>query len=74
MIEAIEFLNSKKGITLVSILWGLALACMFYKVCQDDTCLIIEGPNPKEVEQNSYKYNGSCYKYKIVPAQCNSPQ
>ena len=47
-----KVLKSENGINIISFILGLGLAALFRKVCNDDNCLIIEGPPLKDVENN----------------------
>ena len=55
----------------VSIILGLGIATLFRKVCNHRNCIIIKGPEKKEVESNTYKFKGKCYKYISEKTQCN---
>jgi hypothetical protein len=69
-------LKTENGKKVLSIILGLGIASMFRKVCTQNNCLIINGPNPKETNNISYKMNGDessknkCYIYKRYPINC----
>ena len=56
---------------IVSIILGLGIATLFRKACNNGNCIIIKGPAKKDVENNTYKFNGKCYKYISEKTQCN---
>ena len=61
--------NLKKsyvGKLIISIILGLGLSALFRKVCNDRDCIVIKGPDIKEVEKNIYNFDGKCYKYKAL--------
>ena len=66
-----DFLKSRRGQILLSIIWGIGLAALFRRGCANNKCLIIKGPNPEEVSRSVYKSNGKCYKYSPYITKCN---
>jgi hypothetical protein len=56
-----EFLHTKTGIIIMSVVWGLGLSCLFRQVCKGRNCIVIKAPNPKEIEGSIYKYDNKCY-------------
>lgn len=69
-----EILQTKLGIILISIIWGLGLSTLFRKVCHDSKCHVIvyNGPQPDEIQHTYYDYgDGNCYKYYPFISQCN---
>ena len=65
-----NFLNSKNGRILISIVWGLGLAALFRKVCKGRNCLIVRGPHPMQVTNKIYKFNNKCYRYSTQNISC----
>ena len=66
-----ELVSSYPARALLSILWGLALACFFRRQCTGKRCIVIEGPPPGEVEGKVYSYgDGSCYSFKPRMTAC----
>lgn len=66
--------NTPQGKVIVSVLWGLGIATLFRKVCNDN-CIIIQAENPKEVAKKIYQVNDSqgtrCVKYSPQIVNCN---
>ena len=61
------------GSTLVSALFGVALAFMFQRACKGEKCILYKSPPANEIANTAYALNSEeCYKYshKVVP--CNS--
>jgi hypothetical protein len=70
-----EILNSRIGIIIISIIWGLGLSTLFRKACQGRKCQVItyHGPSPKEIEHIYYDYgDGHCYQYVPYMTPCDS--
>lgn len=63
--------NTKPQKIFISIILGFGIATLFRKVCEGRNCIIFEGPDVDEVEQNVYKYKEKCYKYKAKDSSCN---
>ncbi len=68
-----EIFQSRVGIIIISVIWGLGLSTLFRKACQGRTCQIIKytGPNPYEIEKTYYNYGtGQCYQFHPVLSKC----
>ena len=50
---------------------GLGLATLFRHACINRNCIVINGPNPSEIQNNNYKYNNKCYKYNAYAVSCD---
>ena len=37
----------------------------------DRNCIVIKGPKPKELDNQIYKYEDKCYKYKAKQTKCS---
>lgn len=68
MIE--KLLNDKKGQIILSIILGLGLATIFRKVCTDNSCVVVKGPNKKDLEKYYYKIEDDCFKYTPYSSKC----
>jgi hypothetical protein len=58
------------GQIIVSALFGLALALLFRRICKDN-CVIYSAPEFKDIEENTFNLEDTCYKYKSYPVKCN---
>ena len=69
-----EFLQSKVGRIIISILWGFGLATFFKKTCRNNKCIVIKAPNKDLIENNTFNYQGSknCYEYKPEIISCKN--
>lgn len=69
-----EFIRSRTGVIILSIVWGLGLSTLFRKACQGRHCHVIvyNGPDPNEVKNTTYDYGtGQCYKYEPIISDCD---
>lgn len=66
-----EFMDSKNGQIIISIILGLGLAAVFRRVCTGNNCVVIQGPKRSEIEKYYYKLNGDCFKYTPYTAPCD---
>jgi hypothetical protein len=67
-----NIINSKKGRIFISVILGLGLASLFRKVCNDNNCIIIQGPPIDQVENKIFKQDSKCYRYKAVNTKCKN--
>jgi hypothetical protein len=58
------------GQIFISALFGLSLALLFHRVCKDN-CTLYVAPNHDEIQNNIFKLDNSCFRYKKVAAKCN---
>ena len=65
-----EFIKTRQGRIIISIIWGLGLACLFRKVCTGRDCIIYKAPLPNTIVNNIYQHNEECYKYETEITQC----
>jgi len=66
-----RLLNTPSGQIIISILLGLGLATMFYKVCSDKNCIVFNGPVITDIDTKIYKHDGKCYSYNVNSAKCD---
>jgi hypothetical protein len=59
------------GQIIVSALFGLALALLFRRICKDN-CVLYSAPDIKEIEENIFNLEDTCYKYKSYPVKCKA--
>jgi hypothetical protein len=64
-----KFVNSKSGITLLSIILGLGLASIFKMSCDNRSCIIYEAPDFSD--KKIMKYNDKCYEPKEKIEKCD---
>ena len=54
-----NFLESKSGVFLLSVILGLGLACIFKMSCDSESCIVYKAPDYSE--KKIIKYNDKCY-------------
>jgi len=67
----LKAVNTRAGRIVVSVILGIGLASIFRKVCNSRDCLVFEAPPMKEVTENTYRYNGKCYRFEESPVACS---
>jgi len=67
-----RLLNTKVGITFISIMLGLGLAVLFRSACNGKDCLNFKGPKFSDINGKVYQFGDSCYKYNTVSGNCDS--
>ena len=65
-----KLIKTKNGRILISIILGLGLSSIFRKVCKDRDCIIYRAPAPKNVKEQVYQFNGTCYRFESENVQC----
>jgi hypothetical protein len=53
--------KTKTGKVILSVLWGLGIAALFYKVCENAGCFVINEKNTPDVEKNIYEFRTECF-------------
>jgi hypothetical protein len=69
-IDLFALMKSRAGRVVISIAWGLALALVFKKTCDNGRCSIVVGPPVGAVAGRTYEFAGhGCYTFapKLVP-------
>lgn len=61
---------NKAGQTIISAIFGLALALMFHRVCKDN-CTAYYAPHIGDIQDKEFKLENTCYKYKPLSVKCN---
>ena len=69
--NVIKSMKTNIGRMILSIILGIGLASLFRKSCESRNCLIFHAPSFKEINENVYKYNNKCYKFKEHSVRCN---
>lgn len=60
----------EKGQIVISLLFGLAVAFIFQRVCKDKKCIIIRAPDVDKMVSKVYEFEGECYKYSTQSITC----
>ena len=64
-----KLLYDPLGQTIVSAIFGLAIALMFHRVCKD--CTLYFAPEISDIRNNIFKLEDTCYKYEPVITECS---
>ena len=70
-----KILQSRVGIIIISLFWGLGLASLFRQACRGRQCYVIQhrGPDPEEVSRYAYQYGTpQCYRYQPHLTSCDA--
>ncbi len=67
-----KLFKTREGRLIVSILWGLGLACLFRQVCRGRQCIIYEGPDPNAVSNQTFIQDNKCYRFYPKSTTCTS--
>ena len=67
----IKSMKTDIGKIILSIILGFGLASLFRKSCESRNCLKFYAPSFKEINDNIYKYDNKCYKFKEHSVKCN---
>jgi len=65
-----ELMSDKYGSIFISVILGLGLSAIFRKACKDGKCIVLRGPKPEELTNNTYSWYNNCFQYQIVPTKC----
>ena len=66
-----KFVNSSTGRTVMSIILGLGLATLFRSVCKGKRCQIMASPPMDEIVDQTYRFDGKCYKMEKHAVKCD---
>jgi hypothetical protein len=53
--------KTKNGKVVLSVLWGLGIAALFYKVCESSGCFVMNEHSTPDVESNIYEFRNECF-------------
>ena len=67
-----KFVHSNTGRIIMSILLGIGLATFFRVACKGKRCRIIEAPPLEELDDQTYKFDGKCFKLERNAVKCDS--
>jgi|TARA_B110000967_G_scaffold210097_1_gene270603 hypothetical protein len=64
--------TSEIGKNIISIIFGLGIATLFRKVCNEKNCIRFNGPIITDIEDKTFKHGEKCYKYSAQSDKCDS--
>lgn len=53
--------NTKTGKIVLSVIWGLGIAALFFKVCGNGGCFVVNTPINPQIEHNIYEFKNECF-------------
>ena len=65
-----NFLKSREGRILLSIILGFGLATCFRLSCTGNKCVTIKAAPISKTKDKVYKFNDKCYSYSSQPTSC----
>lgn len=65
-----ELLNKRAVIIIISIIWGLGLAILFRKSCDNDKCVVVKAPLELAHSGNIIRSGNRCYELKRYYSEC----
>ena len=65
-------INSQNLLNSSTIILGIGLATFFRTVCQGKRCRTFAAPPLEEIEDQTYKFDGKCYKMEKSAVKCDS--
>jgi hypothetical protein len=66
-----KFVHSYTGKIMMSIILGIGLATFFRTACKGKYCKIVRSPPPEELDDQTYKFDGKCYKIEKNAVKCD---
>jgi hypothetical protein len=66
-----KFVHSHTGRIIMSIILGLGLATLFRSVCKGKRCQILASPPMTEIDNQTYRFDGKCYKMEKQAVKCD---
>jgi len=69
--SVINFLRTKNGNIIFSIILALGLASILRIACENANMVIIKGPPLESIENKIFNFDSKCYSYKTVNTSCN---
>ena len=68
----INFLQTKNGNILFSIILAFGLASILRIACENANLVIIKGPPIENVQHKIFSFDNKCYSYKTVNTSCKN--
>ena len=68
----INFLKTKKGNIIFSIILAFGLASILRIACKNANMVIIKGPPIENVQNKIFSFDSKCYSYKTVNTSCKN--
>ena len=56
--------------TLISLVLGFGIACVFRPLCKGPECVILRGPPVGEIRGAVYQFGSKCVEFEAKPIEC----
>lgn len=69
----VEWMKTEQGIKIISFIWGLGIAFLFYQECKKRDCMIIQSPSFDEIQNNTFSLAGNendCFRFEPYFVTC----
>jgi len=67
-----KILYTDNGQKIVAIIFGLAIAFLFKRVCKDRKCIVYKSPPEVEINGKTFEFDSECYKYTKKKVKCDT--
>lgn len=65
-----KILNNERTVFVMSFMWGMAISVLLLRKCMDGYCVVVKGPDKKEINGNVFKVDGKCYNFEPKISKC----
>ena len=72
MFNFINIIDRPGFATIISIVLGFGLACIFRPLCKGPDCLVIRGPPVNEIRGAVYQFGAKCVEFDAKAVECPS--
>jgi hypothetical protein len=62
----------EQTVTIMSFVWGLAIAILLFRKCADGHCYVVHGPPRNEIENKVFKVEDECYRMTPKASKCEA--
>lgn len=69
----IEWIKTEQGTKIISFIWGLGIAFLFFRECNKKNCIVIKSPPIEEIKNKTFSYSGNennCYRFEPYFVPC----
>ena len=66
-----RLLYTNVGRSIISVVFGLGIAALFYKACDEKNCITFRGPNINELDGRIIQHGENCYTNQVVTSSCD---
>ena len=70
MFDLASFLRVPGLPTLLSLVIGFGIACIFRPLCKGPECVILRGPPVNDIRGSVYQYGSKCVEFNAKPVPC----